>query len=97
MSEISRISINNVKEFDGHEGELLVICDILVDGSKVGSYEMLDWGGSPEFTFVGDSEETKFSEVTRILLGDRDDWYMRGLTVMHELISEYLDEKYGDE
>lgn len=88
------IMIGNVVESFGHEDELLVRCEILIEGETVGTYETLDWGGSPEFDFVSDEAHDRFNEVTKELVNDSD-WYMRGLATMHTLVSEYLDEKYG--
>lgn len=87
--------LKNVVESFGHEDELLVLCDIFNGDKKVGTYETLDWGGSPEFSFVSEDEKDRFNEFTKKLSNDTD-WYMRGLVVMHEMVSDYLEEKYGE-
>jgi len=39
------IQLENVKVRNGHEGEDLTSCDLMINDEKVASWEVMDWGG----------------------------------------------------
>lgn len=57
MASIKGVTLKSVKQFEGHEGEILYEGNIYVDNKKVGSFEDGDWGGPPTIEF--DTPEKK--------------------------------------
>jgi len=53
------IQLANVTVREGHEGEDLVSCDLMIEGEKVASWEVMDWGGGTMFHGVGENQYVK--------------------------------------
>tara|TARA_B110000503_G_C7120152_1_gene402122 strand:- start:268 stop:600 length:333 start_codon:yes stop_codon:yes gene_type:complete len=58
-AEIIFIQLENVKVRDGHEGEGLTSCDLMIDGEKSASWEVMDMGGGTIFHGVGENKYVK--------------------------------------
>ena len=58
-AEIIFIQLENVKVRDGHEGEGLTSCDLMINDEKVASWEVMDWGGGTIFHGVGENKYVK--------------------------------------
>ena len=54
--EVAFIQLENIKVIDGHEGEDLTSCDLIIDGEKAASWEVMDWGGGTMFKGVGENK-----------------------------------------
>ena len=50
------IQLENVKVRNGHEGEDLTSCDLMINDEKVASWEVMDWGGGTMFNGVGENK-----------------------------------------
>lgn len=59
-----------VHEERGHEGEYVYIADLLEDGKKIGTYELPDYGGPSEFSFVSEDKKKEFSDHAVERFGD---------------------------
>ena len=57
--EVAFIQLANVKVRDGHEGEDLTSCDLMIEGEKAASWEVMDWGGGTMFHGVGENQYVK--------------------------------------
>ena len=72
MASIKGITLKNVKDFRGHEGEDLVQGDVYYKGKKVGFYSQDAWGGMDNFNldYSLDKElRNKINEITNNYIG----------------------------
>jgi len=94
--EIVFIQLMNVKVRDGHEGEQLTSCDLMIEGEIVSSWEILDWGGGTQFNPVG-SLGNKYVgklEKNRCSLDILINGNVYNSDFLEEVIQEILDCKY---
>ena len=66
MVSVKGISVKNIVNFKGHEGEPLVQCDVCYQGKKVAEYSQDSWGGEDRFDFDYDLPKEKRQELTAI-------------------------------
>lgn len=78
MASIKGISVKNVVNFKGHEGEDLVQCDVCYLGKKVGFFSQDSWGGEDHFDLdynlpIDKKEDLykKFKEIPQEYLQER--------------------------
>ena len=67
MAKIKGIELKNVKEFRGHEGEILEQGDVYYKGKKVGFWSQDGWGGCDNFNLDYNLDKDLKVEINNIL------------------------------
>lgn len=78
MVSVKGISVKNIVNFKGHEGEPLVQCDVCYQGKKVAEYSQDSWGGEDRFDFDYNLPKEKRQEL---------------LAIFEKTAKEFLDER----
>lgn len=66
MVSIKGITIKNVTEFKGHEGESLTQCDVYYKNKKVGFYSQDSWGGEDRLETYGNQSEIDLQGINKL-------------------------------
>ncbi len=87
--KVAFIQLDNVQVKDGHEGEDLTSCDLMINDEKVASWEVMDWGGGTMFNGVGENKyiEGKVKEGRYSL-----DFSLNGNTYNSDYLEEVIED-----
>lgn len=65
VKEMKGITVKNLKNFKGHEGEPLIQGNLFMDGEKIGWFSDDSWGGPMAFHIDDSKKEQEFYDRTK--------------------------------
>ncbi|MBP3708293.1 MAG: hypothetical protein J6J36_06775 [Clostridia bacterium] len=92
MASIKGITIKNIVDFKGHEGESLTQCDVYYKGKKVAFFSQDSWGGEDRLDFDYKLSFEKRQELER-LFKEKAQEFLNDRLTKGERVEFYQDHK----